>query len=44
MATGSPERAWARASVSPQAVANSARAGCDELDRGMIFMSRNCRM
>ncbi len=43
MATGSPERAWARARVSPQAVANSARRGATSSTVGMIFMSRNWR-
>jgi len=43
MATGSPVRAWARASVSPQAVANSVRRGAISAVVGMIFMSRNCR-
>ena len=43
MATGSPVRAWARASVSPQAVANSTSRGAISSMVGMIFMSRNCR-
>ena len=43
MATGSPERACARASALPHAVANWARTGAIRSVVGMIFMSRYWR-
>lgn len=42
MAAGSPVRLWIRASVSPQAVANSTSRGAISSVVQMIFMSRNC--
>ena len=43
MAAGSPERACARASAVPHAVANEASAGAMRSVVGMIFMSRYWR-
>ena len=43
MDSGSPERAWARASVLPQAMANSTRTGAMRSVVGISFMSRNWR-
>ena len=43
MATGSPERACARASVLPQAVANWTRTGATVSVLGITFMSRYWR-